>query len=101
MPNFAYEAASPGGAIVRGVIDAPTRSAAVERILAQGRTPTRVVEQSGDAPATSAERRSLLPAWGLAADRLTMLRELSLLLRAGLSVERALVAMQGMTTKPR
>jgi general secretion pathway protein F len=42
-----------------------------------------------------------LPAWGLAADRLTMLRELSLLLRAGLSVERALVAMQGMTTKPR
>jgi len=101
VPNFAYEAASPGGAIVRGVIDAPTRSAAVERILAQGRTPTRVVEQSGDAPATSAERRSLLPAWGLAADRLTMLRELSLLLRAGLSVERALVAMQGMTTKPR
>jgi len=101
VPNFAYEAASPGGAIVRGVIDAPTRSAAVERILAQGRTPTRVVEQSGDAPSTSAERRSLLPAWGLAADRLTMLRELSLLLRAGLSVERALVAMQGMTTKPR
>jgi len=101
VPNFAYEAASPGGAIVRGVVDAPTRSAAVERILAQGRTPTRVVEQSGDAPAASGERRSLLPAWGAAADRLTMLRELSLLLRAGLSVERALVAMQGMTTKPR
>ena len=101
MPNFAYEAASPGGAIVRGVIDAPTRSAAVERILAQGRTPTRVVEQAGAVPGAANERRSLLPAWGIANDRLTMLRELSLLLRAGLSVERALVAMQGMTKRPR
>lgn len=101
MPNFAYEAAGPGGAIVRGVIDAPTRSAAVERILAQGRTPTRVVEQAGAVPTAAGERRALLPAWGLAADRLTMLRELSLLLRAGLSVERALIAMQGMTTKAR
>lgn len=100
MPSYAYEAASPGGAIVRGVIDAPSRSAAVERIMAQGRTPTRVVEHMGDAPA-AAERPSLLPSWGMAADRLTLLRELSLLLRAGLSVERALVAMQGMAVKAR
>jgi general secretion pathway protein F len=101
VPHFAYEAASPGGAIVRGVIDAPTRSAAVERILAQGRTPTRVVEQATAGPETTNERRSLLPAWGMATDRLTLLRELSLLLRAGLSVERALVALQGMTKRSR
>lgn len=100
MPNFAYEAAAPGGAIVRGVIEAPSRSAAVERILAQGRTPTRVTEQADNA-ATVGERRPLLPSWGASGDRLTLLRELSLLLRAGLSVERALVAMQGMTEKPR
>ncbi len=101
MPNFAYEAAAPGGAIVRGVIEAPSRSAAVERILAQGRTPTRVTEQADGAAGTVGERRPLLPAWGASGDRLTLLRELSLLLRAGLSVERALVAMQGMTEKPR
>lgn len=100
MPTYAYEAAGPGGATERGVIDAPSRGIAVERILALGRTPTRVIEHTGAAPA-QINRRTLLPAWGVASDRLMLLRELSLLLRAGLSVERALVAMQSMTGKPR
>lgn len=102
MPIFAYEAASPGGAIVRGVVDAPSRSVAVERILSQGHTPTRVTQKDavGGAVATDTAR-PLLPQWGASSDRLTLLRELSLLLRAGLSVERSLVAMQGMTAKAR
>ena len=41
------------------------------------------------------------PQWNVASDRLSLLRELSLLLRAGLSVERALSAMQGLTAKAR
>jgi type II secretory pathway component PulF len=45
VPSFAYEAAGPDGAIGRGVIDAPGRAAAVERISALGRTPVRVVER--------------------------------------------------------
>lgn len=101
MPNFAYEAADSGGAIVRGNVDAPSRNAAVERIMAQGCTPTRVVEQSGATAVVGEQRRALMPTWNASADRLTLLRELSLLLRAGLSIERALVAMQGMTSKPR
>ena len=101
MPDFAYEAASVTGGITRGVIEAPTRSAAVERILALGRTPVRVVEQSGSAASFVPSAASFVPQWSVAGDRLSLLRELSLLLRAGLSVERALIAMQGLTSKAR
>ena len=102
MPTFAYEAVSAQGVAARGVIEAPSRGAAVERLLAQGQTPMEVVEQR--AGAVAGARLSigrLLPQWGLASDRLSILRELSLLLRAGLGVERALVAMQGLQKSPR
>lgn len=99
MPSFAYEAAAPDGAIARGVIDAPTRGAAVERIIALGRTPVRVVEQAPGAEQPSAWR--FAPAFGIANERLSLQRELGTLLQAGLSVERALTAMQGLSTRPR
>ncbi len=99
MPTFAYEATSPQGGVTRGVIEAPTRSAAVERILGQGQTPMRVTEQSAGTAAPALDR--LWPQWDLSSQRLSILRELSLLLRAGLSVERALVAMQGLAKKAR
>lgn len=101
MPSFAYEAASINGGVTRGIVDAPTRAAAIERILALGRTPLRVVEQNIGVPAQALNLSQLLPQWGLSNDRLTLLREISVLLRAGLSVERALVAMQGLTSKAR
>ncbi len=100
MPTFAYEATSPQGGVTRGVIEAPTRSAAVERILGQGQTPMRLTEQSVGAAAPAFERW-LWPQWNLSAQRLSIVRELSLLLRAGLSVERALVAMQGLAKNAR
>jgi general secretion pathway protein F len=99
LPTFAYEATSKQGGTTRGVIEAPSRSLAVERILALGQTPTRITEKSATAgvdgfklPSTG----SFVPQWNVANDRLAIMRELSLLLRAGLSVERALVAMQGL-----
>jgi general secretion pathway protein F len=101
MPNFLYEAASSDGGVMRGVIDAPTRGEAVERILALGRTPVRIVEQGDGAGGISPSLGQLMPQWGRASDRLALMREMSLLLRAGLSVERALVAMQGLTSKAR
>lgn len=100
MPTFAYEATSPQGGVTRGVIEAPTRSAAVERILGLGQTPMRVTEQAAGHVAGPAFG-GMRPAWGLSAQRLSILRELSLLLRAGLSVERALVAMQGLAKNAR
>lgn len=100
VPSFAYEAAGPDGAIGRGVVEAPNRAAAVERVLALGRTPVRVVEQGASGAATLSAA-SLLPRFGLVNERLALLQELSTLLRAGLSVERALLAMQGLASKPR
>jgi general secretion pathway protein F len=99
VPSFAYEAAGPDGAIGRGVIDAPTRSAAVERILASGRTPVRLVEQGVSSAAFEPTRA--FPAFGMASERLGLLREFGTLLQAGLSVERALTALQGLTARPR
>lgn len=101
MPTFAYEATSTAGGATRGVIEAPTRGAAVERLLAQGQTPVRLSEQAAGAAGPASVAQRFTPRFGLAADRLAILRELSLLLRAGLSVERALVAMQGLATKRR
>lgn len=95
MPSFAYEAAGPDGAIGRGVIDAPNRSAAVERILALGQTPVRVVERSE--AGGSFDLRPMVPQFGIAAERLTLLQELATLLRAGLSVERSISVMQGLS----
>jgi general secretion pathway protein F len=101
VPSFAYEAAGPDGAIARGVVEAPNRSAAVERIIALGRTPVRVTEQSGAAPQAMSGSQRFLPQWGLVGERLNLLQEFSVLLRAGLSVERSLVAMQALSNKPR
>lgn len=99
MPSFAYEAAGPDGAIGRGVIEAASRGAAVERILASGRTPVRIVEQN--ATAATFETMRALPAFGIASERLALLREFGTLLQAGLNVERALTALQGLTSRPR
>ncbi len=101
MPTFAYDATSATGGATRGTIDAPSRSVAVERLLAKGQTPVRLVEQAGAAAGGAAVAGRLTLGFGLASDRLEILRELSLLLRAGLGVERALVAMQGLATKAR
>ncbi len=100
VPNFLFEAAGRDGAVMRGTIEAASRAAAVERIIALGRTPVRVVEQGVEALHTG-EAVEGRPLWGVAQQRLTLLRELSLLLHAGLSVERALVVMQGLTAKQR
>jgi type II secretory pathway component PulF len=103
LPSFAYEATSPQGGVTRGVIEAPSRAAAVERLLGAGQTPMRVVEQGAGAGAAGAGLTfgAVLPEWNVRGRRLGFLRELSLLLRAGLSVERALTAMQGLAKTAR
>ncbi len=101
MPNYLYEAAASDGTITRGAIDAPSRSMAVERIIGLGRTPVRVVENEGTALPHSRGTATLLPQFNLANDRLVLLQQFSILLRAGLSVERSLIAMLALTSKAR
>ena len=58
-----------------------------------------MVEHDGEASQVPSDVTSFLPRLSLAGDRLTVLQEFSILLRAGLNVERALVAMLAMTDK--
>lgn len=100
MPNFQYEAAGSDGSITRGLIEAPTRSIAVEKILGQGQTPVRVVEDVAGKAFSVSRQTTLLPQFSLSNDRVNLLQEFGILLKAGLSVERSLTTMQVLAEKP-
>ena len=102
MPTFHYEAAASDGSLARGQIEAPTRSAAVEKILGLGQTPVRVTEDAAaSASFFSGQQGSFLPQFSQASDRLALLQEFSILLKAGLTVERALTTMLALATRAR
>jgi general secretion pathway protein F len=101
VPIYAYEAAGHDGKPVRGSIEAPTRSAAVERLLQQGRTPLSLSE----APLRRGGSGLLswlpsLQGMSVGQTRMTLLRELSVLLKAGLNVERSLATMSTVASSP-
>ena len=101
MPLYTYEAAARDGKTMRGAIEASTRAAAVERLLQQGLTPLSLAEDEGQ----GAARRpaSILPVWRSrvgARTRARMLQELSVFLRAGLTVERSLATLSAVTAAP-
>lgn len=101
MPIYSYEAAGKDGKPTHGTIEAPSRSMAVERLLQQGRTPLLLSErplQRGPASLSA-----WLPSWGSMAEarnRGTLLRELAVLLKAGLNVERSLTTMAALASTP-
>lgn len=101
VPTFHYEAAAPDGSLARGQVEAATRSAAVEMILGQGRTPVRVTEDASGLSLVSGNAGSLLPQFSVASDRLTLLQEFAILVKAGLTVERALTTMLALAARPR
>ena len=47
MPRFSYKAATPGGEIIEGVIDAANRQAVIDRLRGQGHVPIRAEEETG------------------------------------------------------
>jgi general secretion pathway protein F len=94
MPRFAFEAIDAAGALVRGTMDADTRSTAVEQLLAGGQTPVLLKEaRSGE----SLVGRALTLLGPRRLDYVLLLRELATLLKAGLTVERAFVLLQGLS----
>jgi general secretion pathway protein F len=86
MPRFAFKAIGPTGLLVSGSLDAQSRAFALDELIASGQTPVSI--------------RELVPSTGLTArlggfaggsfDYRLFLRELGILLGAGLSMERAL-----------
>jgi len=101
VPIYSYEAADKDGKSTHGTIEAPTRSVAVERLLQQGRTPLRLSENAlSNGPGNLS---TLLPSWrtlSIARGRATLLRELAVLLKAGLNVERSLSTMATLASAP-
>lgn len=101
MPIFNYEAAGKDGSLTRGATDAPSRSLAVEKILGQGLTPLRVSEQSISGSGSPFSGISLTRGFSSTRTRVTLLQELSVLLKAGLTVERALTTLLALSSGPR
>jgi general secretion pathway protein F len=97
VARFAFEAIDRTGVLVRGQVEAQGRSLAVEQLISSGQTPLSVVESSANTASLA-----FLASW-LRRDRpdlLSIIRELSSLVGAGLPLERALGVMQGLAARP-
>jgi general secretion pathway protein F len=112
MPDFHWRAAQADAQIIEGHLQAPTVSQAMQQLRAQQLTPLSVVETSGAASpslALSANgRESVAARHGkrlkskpiTQPDILAMTGELSIMLKAGLSLDNALRVLIGMNAKP-
>lgn len=90
MPRFAFEAIGPSGKLLRGALDANSRGIALDELIASGQTPVSLREVSERT--RFSPRLALLGGWR-AFDYRLFLRELGVLLKAGLPVERALTVL--------
>src|SRR5271165_762116 len=103
MPVFSYRAVNAAGDVAAGELDAANESEIVDRLRDQGLMPMQVVAAAGDR-ASAAQKRAR-SSW-FAARRVTrdnvlsITRELSTLLRAGLPLDRALEILIGLATAP-
>ncbi len=93
MPHFAFEAIGPSGALMSGRLEARSRNLALDELIAAGQTPVSLKE-------TSNGGRLGISRWTArhAFDYRLFLRELGVLLKAGLSVERALHMLVGIAS---
>lgn len=102
MPLFQYKAASSTGVVEQGELEARDQASAVERLQSMGYIPIRVdaggavVEGGGFLSGTSMFARKTVSQEALG----NLTRELSTLLRAGLSLDRALELLLNMADNP-
>jgi type II secretory pathway component PulF len=91
MPAFAYQAIDTDGRPVNGTVTAPTRTAAMDRIRALGRTPTDVVESGAAGTGEAkADGRPTIPV----AEVANLMRELATGIEAGLPLMQSLVTVR-------
>lgn len=89
MPSFRYKAVGAGGETVEGMMDAADRAAVVEKLRAEGQFPLNVEE--GVAHRKSILHRDLFGSGKVATREIAVAtRELATLLKAELSIDRAL-----------
>src|SRR5215470_6179374 len=89
MPRYRYKAVTPAGQVVEGALEAPSRSAVIDRLRHDGHTPIRADEvgagQGGRLFEGWRGGRALPPA-----EIILLTRDLATLLQAGLPLDRAL-----------
>ena len=107
MAEFAYKAASAGGGVIEGRIEARSRDEAIRRLVDQGLTPLGVFDGNAATAAPSAGTgRRPRRQWSFGADRptrtdvLALTSELAVMLRAGLPLDNALRVLLGMDHRP-
>lgn len=110
MPEFVWKAAQHDAKIIEGRLHASSQAQAMQQLRAQGLTPLQLSEAGGASASgqTSAPLAlSASPSAGrfkssdiTAADVLVMTSELSIMLKAGLSLDSALRVLIGMSAKP-
>jgi general secretion pathway protein F len=103
MPQFHYQATTPQGKIVEGVMEASEERTVVARLHDQGYLPLRIGLPGQGRPKASLAQFSL-PEISLRGkvrqrDLLVMTQELATLLSSGLPLDRALSVLNGLTTK--
>jgi general secretion pathway protein F len=100
MALYRYRAVNPAGDVAAGELDAANESEIVDRLRDQGLMPMQVVAASGErAPGAgrTEPRRSLFAPRHVTRDNvLAFTRELATLLRAGLTLDRALEVLIGL-----
>ena len=107
MPVYRYRAVNPAGEIATGELDAANEAEIVGRLRDQGLMPTQIAHSSS-APALAdttrtkdRPRRSMFESKTVTRDQLLAItRELSTLLRAGLTLDRALEVLIGLAPTP-
>jgi general secretion pathway protein F len=103
MPQFHYQATTPQGKIIEGVMEAGEERVVVARLHDQGYLPLRVALPGQIKQGVSLKGFSLptLPGRGVVRQRdlLVLTQELATLIAAGLPLDRALSVLAGLTAK--
>ncbi|MGI8894873.1 MAG: type II secretion system F family protein [Casimicrobiaceae bacterium] len=111
MPVYRYRAVSPGGEVAVGELDGGSEAEIVERLRDEGLLPMQIAHATGGmiaAPGTSSSRATakgrrsswFVPKHVTREQLLAITRELATLLRAGLTLDRALEILIGLATTP-
>lgn len=103
MPQFHYQATTPQGKLIEGVMEAGEERTVVARLHEQGYLPLQI-GQPGQARTKTALSQLSLPEISLRGrvkqrDLLVMTQELATLISSGLPLDRALSVLNGLTTK--
>ena len=106
MPKFSYRAVNRTQKISEGIIEAVSQEAALKQLQSQGMTPISLGLDTGSASpmlqggALNSKKRAPKAKAPGAEDVLRFTKELSVLLRSGLPLDRAIKIMVGMSANP-